>query len=129
VQFLKKLLRLPNKVAGPLLRMITPNASLTSKKALSFRSLLVFSMTIPFILGLDDFAGYIPLFSIVNVFGFSVGVLLGHMILNAALFVSPKKTVLLVRNQWVLVIGGVAFIVIAAWGFYEVIKIISELLH
>ena len=81
-----------------------------------------------FILGLDDFAGYIPLFSIVNVFGFAVGVFLGHMILNIGLFISPKTTTALVRTPIVMIIGGVAFVGIAAWGIYEAIHLALQLL-
>lgn len=119
LRWVRLLLHLPNKAVAPLMRLITPEASLTKMKPLPWKKLLFFSASIPFILGLDDFAGYIPLFSIINVFGFSVGVLLGHMILNAALFVSPSKTVTIVRNHWILLIGGLAFIGIAVWGFVE----------
>ncbi len=123
------LLHVPNKVMSPLLKLITPEASLTNMKPMRWGKLLFFSATIPFILGLDDFAGYIPLFSIVNVFGFSIGVLLGHMILNIALFISPKRTVVLVRNHWIMLIGGVAFVGIAVWGFIEVFHILTDMLH
>jgi hypothetical protein len=125
---IQKLLRIPNKTFSPILRFVSPGASLTNMKALPWKKLLLFSATIPFILGLDDFAGYIPLFNIINVFGFAIGVFLGHMILNVALFISPNRTVVLVRNPWVLVIGGLAFVLIAGWGFYEVFHLLNGLL-
>ncbi len=124
---LQKLLNVPNRTFAPLLRFISPGASLTNMKSLPWGKLLLFSGSIPFILGLDDFAGYIPLFNIINVFGFAIGVFLGHMILNVALFISPQKTVKYVKNAWVLVIGGLAFVLIALWGFYEVFHLILEL--
>lgn len=126
---LQKLLQIPNRTFSPLLKLISPNASLTKMKSLPWVKLLIFSASIPFILGLDDFAGYIPLFNIINVFGFAIGVFLGHMILNVALFISPQTTVKYVKNAWVLVIGGLAFIVIAAWGFYEVFHIMIDVLR
>ena len=46
-------------------------------------------------LGLDDFAGYVPLFNVVNVFGFAIGVFSGHMVLNAFLYVSPVFAILI----------------------------------
>ncbi len=125
---LQKILQIPNRTFSPLLRLISPNASLTNMRSLPWGKLLLFSASIPFILGLDDFAGYIPLFNIINVFGFAVGVFLGHMILNVALFVSPERTVRYVKNAWVLVIGGLAFVAIAAWGFYEVFHIVTEII-
>jgi hypothetical protein len=94
------------------------------KGPITFAQLFVFSFSVPFILGLDDFAGYVPLFNIVNVFGFSIGVFLGHMILNIFLFLSPKKTTEVVGNAYIALIGGLAFILLALWGFYESYKIL-----
>lgn len=128
LQILKKILHIPNQIFRPILRLISPSASLTNMKTLSWRRLLLFSATIPFILGLDDFAGYIPLFNIINVYGFAIGVFLGHMLLNVALFISPRRTVEAVKNSWVLIIGGLAFVFIAGWGFYEVAHIVVNLL-
>lgn len=127
--FLSQQLSLFNKLFRPVLGRLIPNANITNIKVMSIASLALFSFTIPFILGLDDFAGYIPLFSIINVFGFAVGVFLGHMILNLGLFLSPSKTVSLVKQPIILIIGGIAFLGIALWGFYETFHIISALLH
>lgn len=129
LRLLKDALHVPNKFFSPLLNLISPDASLTNMRTLPWRKLLFFSGTIPFILGLDDFAGYIPLFNIINVFGFAIGVFLGHMLLNIALFISPKKTVVAVRNSWILIIGGCAFVLIAAWGFYEAFHLLSTLFN
>ncbi len=117
-----------NTLFSPLLSKIIPHTSLTKIKPLSFMPLALFSFTIPFILGLDDFAGYIPLFSIINVYGFAIGVFLGHMLLNIALFVSPEKTVTAVRTPFILLGGGIAFIGISLYGFFEVLKLIFNLL-
>lgn len=113
-----------NRLFKPLLGRLIPSASITNIKSLSFFNLFVFSVTIPFILGLDDFAGYIPVFSIINVFGFAIGVFFAHMILNLGLFISPRVTTNLVKTPFVLAVGGIAFIGIAFWGFYEVINIL-----
>jgi hypothetical protein len=94
-------------------------------KKLSFWGLAVTSFTIPFILGLDDFAGYVPLFNVVNVFGFGVGVFLGHTILNILLFINPDLTIKAVKNPIVSLIGTLAFIGLALYGFFEVYKILT----
>lgn len=122
--FLHAQLIFVNKLFKPLLGKLIPNASITNIKTLSFFNLFIFALTVPFILGLDDFAGYIPIFSIINVFGFAVGVFLGHMILNLGLFLSPKTTIKLVKTPLILIVGGAAFIGIALWGFYEVIHLL-----
>ena len=82
------------------------------------------AFTVPFVLGLDDFAGYVPVFNIVNVFGFIVGVLLGHMILNIALYVSPRRTIATIENPVIAFVGGVAFVLLAGWGFVEAFRLI-----
>lgn len=114
-----------NKLFKPISGKLIPNASITNIKTLSFFNLFIFAVTIPFILGLDDFAGYIPVFSIINVFGFAVGVFLGHVVLNLGLFLSPKTTINVVKTPFVLIFGGGAFVAIALWGFYEIIRILA----
>lgn len=121
------LLRIPNTFFSPILGFIIPRSGLINTKQFSWKRLLLFSMTVPFILGLDDFAGYIPLFSVVKVYGFAIGVFFGHMLLNIALFLSPARTVRLVRHPFILLLGGIAFVAIAAWGFYEVVHILLSL--
>lgn len=118
-----------NEFFAPILRKIVPSVGLTKIKPMSWIALAFFSFSIPFILGLDDFAGYIPLFSIINVYGFGVGVFLGHMILNIALFIAPQKTVQIVRNPFILLGGSIAFVGIALWGIYEVIQVVLGLVH
>jgi len=128
VSLLQEQLNFINNLFRPILRFFVPNLNLTRTKKLSFANLVVFSFTIPFLLGLDDFAGYIPIFSIVNLFGFTLGVMLGHMILNIGLFVFPKTTVKVVKHPFVLVIGGIAFIGLGIFGFYEAFQILLSII-
>ncbi len=119
-----------NSVLGKGLNLIIPNLSLgkTSKK-LSWGGLFLFSFTIPFILGLDDFAGYVPLFNIINVFGFAIGVFAGHTILNIFLFLSPGRTIRVVKNPYISLVGSIFFIGLALWGLYEAVKLIEIYFH
>lgn len=128
VLFVQNQISIVNALFKPFLKRLVPNISLNKVKVMPFGKLVMYSFTIPFILGLDDFAGYIPLFSVINVFGFAVGVFLGHMILNLGLFISPKKTVSIVKHPAVLIIGGLAFVGIAAWGLYEVYHLVSMII-
>lgn len=120
-------LKFINRLTKPFLKYIIPESTITNVKTLSFVSLFIFAFTIPFILGLDDFAGYIPLFSIINVFGFAIGVFLGHMTLNVGLFIAPQKTIKLVKTRAALLFGGLAFIGIALWGIFEVFELAISL--
>ncbi len=123
---LQKLLNAILKVTHPVTSRIMPNLSkkLKGEETLPWFSLFIFALSIPFILGLDDFAGYVPLFSLVNVFGFAVGVMAAHMILNLALFLKPQTTITWVRNQWVALLGSVAFIGLGVWGIIEAIRVL-----
>ncbi len=125
VSLLQGQLDIVNNVFRPILKFFVPSLNLTKAKKLSFLNLIAFSFTIPFVLGLDDFAGYIPLFTLVNVFGFSIGVLLGHMLLTIGLFAFPKKTVAVVKHPIVLMIGGIAFILLGLYGFFEAFYIFT----
>ena len=82
-------------------------------------------VTLHIILGLDDFAGYVPLFSVVSVFGFAIGVFAGHTILNILLYISPDHTTRLVKNPVFALAGSAAFVMLGAWGIVEVVKLIG----
>ena len=115
-----------NRAFLPILRFVVPNISPKGAANLAFWPLFGFAFTVPFVLGLDDFAGYVPLFSIVNLFGFAVGVFGGHMILNMFLYLSPATTIRVVKNPVISLLGSYAFVGLAIWGFAEVVKLIGH---
>jgi hypothetical protein len=123
--WLDNALRAINKVTHPLLSRIVPSASVASNKRTTLWALFVLSFSVPFILGLDDFAGYLPLFNIVNVFGFAIGVFAGHTLLNIALFLSPQRTIYWVKHPLISFFGSIAFIGLAIWGLIEAIHLLS----
>lgn len=130
IQKLNSMLTVLNFVNKPfdrLISIILPHPKAQKSESKSWLKLLLFSITIPFVLGLDDFAGYIPLFSILNVVSFATGVFLGHMLLNISLFASPKATIRAVKLPIVILFGSLAFIGIGLFGFYEITRIISSL--
>jgi hypothetical protein len=119
-----RLLRLFNRLFDPVLSKILPAHSLKVQRKTSLISLLSLSFTVPFILGLDDFAGYVPLFSVVKVFGFAIGVFVGHMILNIFLYLSPLRTIQAVKNPLIALFGSIAFVFLAGWGLIEAFKLL-----
>lgn len=114
------------KIIDPVLQRVMPDlgSAMKGKSSLAWWPLLTFSATVPFILGLDDFAGYVPLFSVVNVYGFAIGVIASHTILNIALFLSPKKTIIVVKNEVVSFFGALAFVGLGVYGLVETARII-----
>jgi hypothetical protein len=124
IKVLDRSLQIINTATAPLLRYVVPNLNIKQKSNLTFWSLFTFALLVPFILGLDDFAGYVPLFNIVNVFGFAIGVFLGHMALNALLFVSPERTIKVIKNPVISLLGSLAFVGLGAWGLVEVVRLL-----
>jgi hypothetical protein len=51
------------------------------------------------------------------------------MLLTIGLFAFPKKTVEIVKHPIVLVVGGVAFIGLGLYGFWEAIQIFITWIH
>ena len=113
---------------SPVLGKIMPSMKFDSSKKLSFTGLFLASFTIPFILGLDDFAGYVSLFQSVNVFGFGIGVFAGHCVLNILLFINPSLTIKTVKNPIISLLGSIAFIGLAFYGFFEVFHVLKGIL-
>ncbi len=124
VSLLERFLHHLNWFSSPLLRYILPEMSMNAGPRKSFWALFVFSITVPFVLGLDDFAGYVPLFSIVNVLGFTIGVLIAHAFLNILLYISPAKTIQAVKNPIISFVGSIAFVGLAVWGIYEALRLL-----
>jgi hypothetical protein len=114
------------KYVRPVTSKILPDFSkkLNGEKKLSWSKLMVFSLTTPFILGLDDFAAYVPLFTLVNVYGFAIGVMAAHMLLNIGMFSFPDNTITVFKNRWISFTGTVVFMVLAVWGILEAVRII-----
>jgi hypothetical protein len=125
VHKLEKALHFFNKFTHPLLGKILPHGGMKAAAFTTFWGLFAFAFSVPFILGLDDFAGYVPLFSVINVFGFGIGVFLGHMILNILLYINPEKTIKLVKLPVIALIGALAFVGLGLYGFYEIIHLIG----
>lgn len=124
VNHLEHGLSLFNKAVAPILKVM-PNTKAKEAAGLAFWPLLAVSFSVPFILGLDDFAGYVSLFNVVNVFGFAIGVFLGHMILNIFLYISPTHTIRAVKNPIISFIGTLAFVGLGIWGLVEVVHVIG----
>ncbi len=114
------------KLIDPILLRIMPDlsAKMKGKAGLTWMGLIGFAVTVPFILGLDDFAGYVPLFSVVNVYGFAIGVIAAHTLLNIALFLSPTRPINAVKNEVVSFLGALAFIGLGVYGIIETMRIL-----
>ncbi len=113
-----------NGLTHPLLSRVMPATNVEAKAKKTFLALLAAAFVVPFILGLDDFAGYVPLFNVINVFGFATGVFIGHMVLNILLYLSPRRTIKAVKNPVISLLGSIAFVLLGIWGLIEAFKLL-----
>ncbi len=104
-------------------------ATMSGKSLPTIKSLLLYSFIVPFILGSDDFASYISVFSVVNVFSFATGVIIGHSILLAGLFAFPKKVDHLLALPGFSALAITTFILLFLNGAYDAVKILWEWSH
>ena len=120
-------------IATTPLNSLIPNLNISTneskKKAVTYTGLFLLTLGVPFALGLDDFAGYIGLLTVVNVLSFAIGVYFGHFLLNTFLFLNPKKTMKVIGHPIIAWIGSMALMLIAFLGLREVYETIVELIH
>ncbi len=113
-----------NAFFSPVLNKVVPRLSVNDDIRHGLRALFWLSISIPFLLGLDDFAGYFPLFNVVNVYGFAVGVFFGHMVLNMFLFLSPRRTISIVKHPVISFFGSLFFVGLGLLGIAEALQLI-----
>src|SRR5579859_4371628 len=112
----EKILSNFNRAVAPILNRLIPKLTVSEDGKAGLKAVFLLAFSIPFLLGLDDFAGYLPLFNIINVFGFAAGVFAGHMILNIFLFLSPRRTAAIVMHPVISFFGSVAFVGLGIFG-------------
>lgn len=100
--------------------------TMAGKKMPGLKALLLYSFTVPFVLGSDDFAGYISVFNVVNVFSFATGVVVGHGLLLAAIFAVPKVTQKVLATTAFSVLAVITFFIIFLIGLSDAVKILLE---
>jgi hypothetical protein len=126
VHGLEVFLRHVNWFANPALKFLLPERSINAGPRTGLISLFFFAISVPFVLGLDDFAGYVPLFSLVNVFSFAVGVFGAHALLNMFLYISPEHTIKAVKNPIISFVGSIVFVGLAVWGLIEAAHLLGH---
>lgn len=87
----------------------------------SLRELAKWSFVLPFIIGLDDFVGYMGAMTIYNVFSLLFGIYLADVLIDIMIFASPKTTKKLVENPVFSFFASLAFIYLMYKSFSEAI--------
>lgn len=106
-----------------------PELSSPKVESLSVRKLAVWSFVLPFIIGLDDFIGYMGAMTIYNVFSLLIGIYLADIFIDILIFISPALTRKVVENAILSLLAAYAFLYLAYKSFSESILIAEESYH
>lgn len=121
----KKPVRIFFNVLSPIYKRVIfflPDFSTNNKKR-PFWSLFLYSAIIPFILGVDDLAGYMSLLRPSNVFSFLAGIYIADSIIDAFLFMKPEITINIIKNKWISFVGAIFFIILGLLSIYHAITL------
>ena len=97
-------------------------AKMSTKKLASWAFLL------PFIIGLDDFVGYMGAMTIYNVFSLLLGIYLADIVIDVLIFTSPKLTKKVVEGAILSLLASWAFLYLMYKSYSESINVINKVL-
>ena len=93
---------------------------------MSLGKLALWSGILPFIIGLDDFIGYMGAMTIYNVFSLLVGIYLADIVIDILIFISPKATKKIVESALLSLLATYAFLYLMYKSFWEAFLKIHE---
>jgi len=106
-----------------------PELSGPKVKKMNVIHLAKWSFILPFIIGLDDFIGYMGAMTIYNVFSLLFGIYLADIVIDIIIFVSPSFTKKLVESPSLSFVATYAFIYLAYKSFSESYILLHERFH
>lgn len=103
-----------------------PELSSPKVVPMSLSKLAGWSFLLPFIIGLDDFVGYMGAMTIYNVYSLLFGIFLADILIDILIFISPKMTRKLVENAWLSFLATYAFLYLLYKSFSEAMLIVNR---
>ncbi len=98
-------------------------------KKMNLKTLTTWSFLLPFIIGLDDFVGYMGAMTIYNVFSLLVGIYFADILIDILIFVSPTFTKKMVESSILSILAAFAFIYLAYKSYSESFILLHESFH
>lgn len=103
-----------------------PELASPNVEKLPLGKLALWSGILPFIIGLDDFVGYMGAMTIYNVFSLLVGIYLADIVIDILIFISPVLTKKLVESPILSLLATYAFLYLMYKSYHEAIVIVQE---
>lgn len=103
-----------------------PELGSPAVKTMSLGQLATWSFLLPFIIGLDDFVGYMGAMTIYNVFSLLVGIYAADIVIDILIFVSPTFTKKMVESAVLSLIATYAFLYLMYKSFSEAFLIVQH---
>ncbi len=106
-----------------------PEIGKPSTRKMSTKKLFIWSLLLPFMIGLDDLVGYMGAMTIYNAFGLLIGIYIADVLIDILIFISPKFTTRLVKNAVLSLMATLAFLYLAYKSFNEAFYLLHEHYH
>jgi hypothetical protein len=91
---------------------------------MSLVKLAKWSFLLPFIIGLDDFVGYMGAMTVYNVFSLLIGIFFADAFIDVLIFTSPKLTKKLVESALLSLLASFAFLYLMYQSYAEAAKLV-----
>jgi len=93
---------------------------------MSLLKLASWSFLLPFIIGLDDFVGYMGAMTIFNVFSLLIGIFFADVFIDVLIFTSPQITKRIVESAVLSFLASFAFLYLMYKSYSEAILLITQ---
>lgn len=106
-----------------------PELASPDVKKMKLSKLALWSFLLPFIIGIDDFVGYMGAMTIYNVFSLIFGIYLADVVIDILIFISPNFTKKMVQSALLSFLATYAFLYLMYKSFSEAGITLTELAH
>jgi hypothetical protein len=106
-----------------------PELASPKVKKMRLSQLALWAGVLPFIIGLDDFVGYMGAMTIYNVFSLLFGIYLADIVIDILIFISPKLTKKMVESAILSLLATYAFLYLMYKSYSEAAVIIRDAYH
>ncbi|MEI7578463.1 MAG: hypothetical protein WCJ58_00310 [bacterium] len=103
-----------------------PELGSPNVQKMRIRNLAKWAFLLPFIIGLDDFVGYMGAMTIYNVFSLLFGIYLADIVIDLLIFISPKFTKKVVQSALLSLLAAFAFLYLAYKSYSESYHLLHE---
>jgi hypothetical protein len=100
-----------------------PELASPNVKRVPIGQLAMWSFLLPFIIGLDDFVGYMGAMTIYNVFSLLVGIYMADILIDILIFISPATTKKVVQSAVLSLVATYAFLYLMYKSYSEAVML------